>query len=67
MMAENKHRAADRESSTSEFSIKYLKQLRSGEKPVCPKCRIGLVSTEYNPKTSHFFSCNKCNFMIHID
>lgn len=47
--------------------IKFVKQLRGGETPVCPKCGKGVVSTSYDPKVSHFFSCNRCDFMINID
>ena len=47
--------------------VDYLKLLRSGETPVCPVCGKGIVSTLYNPETSHFFSCNKCDFVINID
>ena len=47
--------------------IEYIKKLRSGESPICPECGEGKVSTEHNPQTSHFFCCDKCNFMINID
>ena len=44
-----------------------IKRLRDGEKPVCPECGDGMVSTPHDPKTSHFFCCDKCDFMINID
>ena len=44
-----------------------IKQLREGEKPVCPECGKGVVSTPHDPKVSHFFSCDKCDFMLNID
>lgn len=44
-----------------------LKRLRNGEHPNCPQCKDGVVSTEDDPKTSHFFSCNNCDFMVNID
>jgi ribosomal protein S27AE len=44
-----------------------LKRLRKGEKPCCPQCKEGVVSTTHEPQSSHFFSCNRCNFMINID
>lgn len=53
--------------SVGEFVTKYIKQLRSGEAQPCPECGAGLVSTEYDPKTSRFFSCNSCDFMIVTD
>lgn len=52
---------------TSEFVLDYIKRLRSREVLPCPECGIGVVSTEYDPEISHFFSCNKCDFMINID
>lgn len=52
---------------TTESVRDYIKRLRSGEVLPCPECGIGVVSTEYDPKMSHFFSCNKCDFMINID
>ena len=50
-----------------EFATRYIGQLRTGEAQPCLECRIGLVSTEYDPKTSHSFRCNSCEFMIIID
>ena len=47
--------------------IEFIKLLRTGETPSCPVCGEGVVSTEHDPKTSHFFSCDKCDFMINID
>ena len=47
--------------------VGLVDRLRQGETPVCPECGEGIVSTQHDPKTSHFFSCNKCNFMINID
>ena len=67
MHNKNKSPLVTKESYSLDFSTKYIQRLRSGETPPCPECGIGVVSTEYNPKTSHFFSCNKCDFMINID
>jgi endogenous inhibitor of DNA gyrase (YacG/DUF329 family) len=44
-----------------------LKRLRNGETPICPQCENGVVSTEHDPKSSHFFCCDRCDFMINID
>lgn len=46
-----------------------MKKLRNGEKVECPECHAGVVTTPYDPKTSHFFKCSneKCNFMINTD
>lgn len=56
-----------RKVNAAEFATEYIKQLRSGEILPCPECGIGVVSTEYDPEISHFFSCNKCIFMININ
>ena len=47
--------------------IDFLKRLRAGENVCCPECHEGNVSTEYDPETSHFFSCDKCDFKVNID
>lgn len=47
--------------------VEFIKRLRNGETPVCPECGKGIVSTENDPRNSHFFSCNKCDFMVNID
>lgn len=47
--------------------LEMLKRLRTGETPKCPAFGEGIVSTEYDPKISHFFRCNNCDFMINID
>ena len=47
--------------------IEFIKKLKAGENLVCPDCGKGIVSTKHDPKTSHFFSCNKCKFMVNID
>ena len=49
------------------FIIEFIKRLREGETLICPECGQGKVSTEYDPETSHFFCCDKCDFMINID
>ena len=66
-MEEKKRDLRDRKRINSDFAVKYIKLLRSGEAQPCPECRTGFVSTEYDPKISHSFHCNKCNFMINID
>lgn len=48
-------------------SVEFIMKLRKGETPVCPECGKGVVSTENDPKSSHFFCCSKCNFMVNID
>ena len=48
-------------------TIELIKWLRSGEAVKCPECQEGKVSTEHDPEKSHFFSCDKCSFMINID
>ena len=47
--------------------IDFVKLLRSGEMPTCPECGEGKVSTSHDPQTSHFFSCDMCDFVINID
>lgn len=47
--------------------VKLIRELRAGETPVCPLCGKGTVSTENDPKTSHFFCCSECDFMVNID
>ena len=47
--------------------IEFIKSLRSGETPVCPQCGEGKVSTEYDPQTSHYFCCSKCDLIVNID
>ncbi len=48
-------------------SIEFIQRLRNGETPTCPECGEGVVSTENDPQSSHFFCCDKCSFMINID
>ena len=48
-------------------SIEFIKHLREGETTICPECGEGVVSTKNDPKSSHFFCCDKCSFMINID
>lgn len=45
----------------------FIDRLRTGEKLKCPECKKGTVSTEFDPKISHSFSCDKCDFMINVD
>ena len=47
--------------------IDFIRRLRNGEEVCCPQCKEGKVSTEHDPKISHFFSCDKCDFMVNID
>lgn len=44
-----------------------IKKLKNGEKIECPDCHKGVVTAPNDPKTSHFFKCDKCKFMINID
>lgn len=46
---------------------KYIALLRNGSKLLCQECQKGFVSTPHDPEISHFFSCDKCVFMINID
>lgn len=46
---------------------KMMRDLRSGKDVVCPECQKGRIRTPYNPQTSKFFKCDKCNFMINED
>ena len=48
-------------------SLEFIKLLRKGETPKCPNCEDGVVSTQHDPETSHFFCCDKCDFAINID
>ena len=46
---------------------KFIALLRNGNKLLCPECQKGFVTTSYTPEISHFFSCDNCDFMIHLD
>lgn len=48
-------------------SRELINLLRTGEKVQCPNCKKGWVSTPYDPQISHFFCCDKCDFMININ
>lgn len=43
------------------------KKLRAGEKVKCPECEKGVITTNSDPKISHFFKCTHCNLKINID
>ncbi len=47
--------------------VEIITRLRSGEMLHCPECGEGVISAPCNPETSHFFSCDKCDFVINID
>ena len=47
--------------------VEFMKLLRSGQKPTCPECGEGVVSTPHDSQTSHFFCCDKCGFMVNVD
>ena len=47
--------------------IEFLRRLRDGEKVICPKCGMGRIVTPHDPKTSHFFHCEKCDLIVNID
>ena len=66
-MDEKKRDLRERKRINSDFALKYVKLLRTGEMQPCPWCEDGMVSTEYDPKTSHSFRCNMCSFSIIID
>ena len=42
-------------------------KLRNGENVACPQCKDGHLVTPYDPKTSHFFQCDKCGMKINCD
>lgn len=44
-----------------------LGKLRNGEIVKCPKCKTGTLRTDYDPKTSHYFKCDKCGLKINFD
>ena len=44
-----------------------IERLRTGEIVHCPDCKDGKISTPYDPKISHFFCCDKCDFEININ
>ena len=46
---------------------KVIRALRNGEKVICPKCHKGVVKSVGDPKITHGFHCEKCDFKIHFD
>lgn len=46
---------------------KMLRELREEKKVHCPECREGIIKTPYDPKTSTYFECTKCNFKINME
>ena len=44
-----------------------IRNLREGKKVVCPECGKGIVKTEYDPKTTYSFHCDKCKFAINME
>lgn len=44
-----------------------MDRLREGKKVVCPQCHKGIIRTPYDPKTSKFFKCDNCKYMINED
>lgn len=44
-----------------------FKKLRNGEEVKCPECKKGILRTDYNPKTSHYFKCDVCGMQINFD
>ena len=46
---------------------KMLRELREGKEVHCPECQVGIIKTPYNPGTSTYFECTKCNFKINME
>ena len=44
-----------------------FEKLRAGKDVICPKCKTGIFRTEHDPKTTHYFKCDKCGMMINFD
>ena len=45
-----------------------FRKLRNGEEVKCPECKEGIFRTEcHDPKTAHYFECDKCGLMINYD
>ena len=53
-------------SQGSDF-LEELKKLRKGEQVVCSVCHEGHLVTKHDPKTSHFFYCDKCGAKLNIN
>lgn len=47
--------------------IVNFKELKNGNTVVCPECKKGILKSDSNSKTSHFYKCNKCSFHINFD
>ena len=43
-----------------------FKELRDGEKVICPECKEGIIKTDCDPKTAHHFKCDKCGLSINF-
>lgn len=44
-----------------------FKKLREGKEVKCPECKEGIFRTDYDPKISHYFECDKCGLKINFD
>ena len=43
-----------------------FEKLRAGKDVICPKCKTGIFRTEHDPKTTHYFKCDKCGMMVMV-
>lgn len=46
---------------------KMLRKLKEGKEVPCPECQIGKIKTPFDPNTSTYFECTKCNFKINME
>ena len=47
--------------------VQFLKDLRKGEKIICPECKKGHFIPVGDAKTTHGFYCSECNTQVNID
>lgn len=47
--------------------VQFLKDLRSGKKVICPKCRKGHFVPVGDYKTARGFNCSECGNPVIID
>lgn len=48
-------------------SVQFIKELREGKEVKCPECKEGIIRTNYDPKISHYFCCDKCKLELNIN
>jgi DNA-directed RNA polymerase subunit RPC12/RpoP len=48
-------------------SMKFFEDLRNGKKVKCLDCKDGFYVTDYDPKTTPGFHCDKCGSKVNIN